>query len=86
MSTIEIVRTCLGRPKCGSTTAHFGESYIVRLSVTRCGLINDVRPVYINHDSKLLKLIQSVEAVEKMLPADLKGRDLNEMPREGGWT
>lgn len=38
----------------------------------KCGLVNDVRTLYINQDPKLLKLIQSVEAVEKMVAKDLQ--------------
>ncbi len=37
-----------------------------------CGLVNDVRTVYLNRDPKLLMLIQSVEEIEKMLPEDMK--------------
>ena len=38
----------------------------------RCTLVNDVRTLYINRDPKLLDLIASVEAVEKMAEEDLK--------------
>ena len=37
-----------------------------------CRLVNDVRTLYINRDPKLLDLIASVEAVEKMVAEDLK--------------
>lgn len=35
-------------------------------------LVNDVRTLYLNRDPKLLELIHSVEAVEKMVSEDLK--------------
>jgi len=37
-----------------------------------CGLVNDVRTLYLNRDPKLLKLIQSVKEIEKMLPENLE--------------
>ena len=37
-----------------------------------CGLVNDVRTLYINRDPELLKLIQSIEATEKLVPDYLK--------------
>lgn len=37
-----------------------------------CGLVNDVRTLYINRDQKLLDLIASVEAVEKVVLENLK--------------
>lgn len=37
-----------------------------------CGLANDVRTLYLNRDPELLELIQSVEAVEKMVSENLK--------------
>ncbi|OIQ90061.1 putative DNA-invertase from lambdoid prophage Rac [mine drainage metagenome] len=37
-----------------------------------CGLVSDVRTLYINRDPKLLELIQEVERIEKMVPESLK--------------
>lgn len=42
------------------------------ISLFLCTLVNDVRTLYINRDPKLLDLIASVEAVEKMVAEDLK--------------
>lgn len=41
-------------------------------SLSWCRLVNDVRTRYLNRDPELLELIQSVEAVEKMVPENLK--------------
>lgn len=40
--------------------------------LTFCGLVNDVRTRYVNRDPELLKLIQSIEATEKLVPEYLK--------------
>ena len=37
-----------------------------------CGLINDVRTRWVNRDPALLKLIQDIEATEKLVPDYLK--------------
>lgn len=37
-----------------------------------CRLVNDVRTRYLNRDPELLELLQSVEAMEKMVPENLK--------------
>lgn len=39
---------------------------------TLCGLVNDVRTRYINRDPTLLKLIEEIRAIEKMVPEELK--------------
>jgi hypothetical protein len=40
------------------------------LSLSR--LVDDVRTRYVNRDPELLKLIQDLEAIEKMFPDDIK--------------
>lgn len=40
--------------------------------LTLCGLVNDVRTRWVNRDPDLLKLIQSIEATEKLVPDYLK--------------